>query len=101
MLAVVQSLARRSDMDRTDFIERLEQRIRGLAANQDVLVRRAWSRITVLEMVEAQLRSLGEAQAQIASAGLAVKLSPGATAALAMAFHEMGTNPAWYGPRSA
>ncbi|MCJ2179543.1 PAS domain S-box protein [Novosphingobium sp. 2580] len=100
MLAVVQSLARRSDIDNSDFIDRLEQRIRGLAANQDVLVRRAWSRIPVREMVEAQLRSLGEARAQITSAGPEVKLSPGAAEALAMAFHEMGTNAVKYGALS-
>lgn len=100
MLAVVQSLARRSDVGRPDFIERLEQRIRGLAANQDVLVRRAWSRIPVREMVEAQLRSLGEAQAQITCEGPEVKLSPSAAEALAMAFHEMGTNAVKYGALS-
>ena len=100
MLAVVQSLARRADVARPDFIERLEQRIRGLAANQDVLVRRAWSHIPVLEMVEAQLRSLGEAQAQITCEGPEVLLSPGAAEAMAMAFHEMGTNAVKYGALS-
>ncbi|MFD2578656.1 PAS domain S-box protein [Novosphingobium colocasiae] len=60
MLAIIQSLARRTDGDREEFVDKLEQRIRGLAANQDVLVRRAWSRIPVSEMVEGQLRSLGD-----------------------------------------
>ncbi|MCJ2188526.1 PAS domain S-box protein [Novosphingobium beihaiensis] len=100
MLAVVQSLARRSNIDRPDFIERLEQRIHGLAANQDVLVRRAWSRIPVQEMVEAQLRSLGDAQAQIRCEGPLVELSSGAAEAMAMAFHEMGTNALKYGALS-
>lgn len=100
MLAVVQSLARRTDADRPDFVERLEQRIRGLAANQDVLVRRAWSRIPVSEMIEAQLRSLGDSRAQITCEGPQVLLSPGAAEALAMAFHEMGTNAIKYGSLS-
>ncbi|MBT0668605.1 PAS domain S-box protein [Novosphingobium profundi] len=100
MLAIIQSLARRSDAGRPDFIERLEQRIRGLAANQDVLVRRAWSDIPVLEMVEAQLRSLGDSRAQVECAGPALVLSPGAAEALAMAMHEMGTNALKYGALS-
>ncbi len=100
MLAIIQSLARRSDASRPDFIARLEQRIRGLAANQDVLVRRAWSDIPVLEMIEAQLRSLGEQRGQVECHGPATVLSPGAAEALAMALHEMGTNALKYGALS-
>lgn len=100
MLAIIQSLARRSDSARPDFIERLEQRIRGLAANQDLLVRRSWSKVQVAEMIEAQLRSLGETRAQVFCEGPAVWLSPGAAEALAMAFHEMGINALKYGALS-
>lgn len=100
MLAIIQSLARRSDAHRPDFIERLEQRIRGLAANQDLLVRRAWSRVPVREMIEAQLRSLGDSRSQIDCDGPEVLLSPGAAEALAMAFHEMATNAIKYGALS-
>lgn len=101
MLAIIQSLARRTDGDREEFVEKLEQRIRGLAANQDVLVRRSWSSIPVSEMVEAQLRSLGDSQAQVTCHGPEVLLSPGAAEALAMAIHEMGTNALKYGALSA
>ena len=100
MLAIVQSLARRSDSSRADFVERLEQRIRGLAANQDVLVRRSWSDIPVSEMIEAQMNSLGDSRAQVHWEGPEVMLSPGAAEALAMAFHEMGTNAIKYGALS-
>lgn len=100
MLAIIQSLARRSDAHRPDFIERLEQRIRGLAANQDLLVRRAWSPVPVREMIEAQLRSLGDSRSQIDCEGPEALLSPGAAEALAMAFHEMATNAMKYGALS-
>lgn len=100
MLAIVQSLARRADAGRPDFIERLEQRIRGLAANQDLLVRRAWSRVPVREMIEAQLRSLHDSRKQVHCEGPDVLLSPKAAEALAMAFHEMGTNATKYGALS-
>ncbi len=100
MLAIIQSLARRSDAHHPDFVERLERRIIGLAANQDVLVRRSWSDIPVMEMIEAQLRSLGESASQVFCEGPDVSLSPGAAEALAMAFHEMGTNALKYGALS-
>ena len=100
MLAIIQSLARRSDANRPDFIERLEQRIRGLAANQDLLVRGAWSPVPAREMIEAQLRSLGDSRSQIGCEGPEVLLSPGAAEALAMAFHEMATNAMKYGALS-
>ncbi|WP_221889477.1 PAS domain S-box protein [Sphingomonas sp. IC081] len=100
MLAIIQSLARRTDVARPDFLQRLEQRIQGLSANQDLLVRRAWSPVPVGEMVEAQLRWLGEAQGQVECRGPEVMLSPGAAEALAMALHEMGTNAHKYGALS-
>lgn len=100
MLAIIQSLARRRDAHRPDFVERLEKRIAGIAANQDVLVRRAWSKIPLMEMIEAQLRSLGESGEQVSCQGPEVNLSPGAAEALAMAFHEMGTNALKYGSLS-
>ncbi|AIT81523.1 histidine kinase [Novosphingobium pentaromativorans US6-1] len=100
MLAIIQSLARRGDANGPDFVRKLEQRIQGLAANQDVLVRRSWSDVPVLEMVEGQLRSLGEARSQVICQGETVMLSPGAAEALAMATHEMCTNAMKYGALS-
>lgn len=101
MLAIIQSLARRTDIARPDFLERLEQRIRSLAANQDLLVRRAWAQIPVREMVDAQLQTLGDARGQVDCDGPDVMLSPGAAEALAMALHEMGTNAVKYGALSS
>lgn len=100
MLAIVQSLARRTDIDRPDFIERLEQRIHGLAVNQDLLVRRAWSSVPVREMVEAQLRPLTDLKGQVTLDGPEIDLSPGAAEALAMAMHEMAVNAVKYGALS-
>ncbi len=100
MLAIIQSLARRTDVARPDFLQRLEQRIQGLSANQDLLVRRAWSPVPVCEMVEVQLRSFGEAASQVECRGPEVMLSPSAAEALAMAIHEMGTNAHKYGALS-
>jgi len=100
MLAIIQSLARRSDAGHSDFVERLERRISGIAANQDVLVRRSWSAIPVREMIDAQLRSLGDSRSQVFCDGPEISLSPSAAEALAMAIHEMGTNALKYGSLS-
>ena len=100
MLAIVQSLARRSDAGRGDFIERLEQRIRGLAANQDLLVKRAWTPVPIVEMIEAQLRSLEDSRSQVSLDGPDQALTPVAAETLAMAIHEMATNASKYGALS-
>jgi PAS domain S-box-containing protein len=100
MLTIIQALARRSDANDPEFVENLEKRIAGLAANQDVLVRRAWSAVPITEMIDAQLRSLGESEAQVLRRGPDVRLSPRAAETLAMALHEMGTNALKYGSLS-
>jgi PAS domain S-box-containing protein len=100
MLAIIMSLARRSDAGRPDFLERLEQRIRGLAANQDLLVSRSWSSVPVIDMVRAQLRTSAGYADQIDCEGPEIMLSPGAAEALAMAIHEMETNAVKYGALS-
>src|SRR6185369_8798848 len=76
MLTVVQALARRSAQHDPEFLQRFEQRIASLAANQDLLIRRGWSQIPVAELVEAQLAFLGkETREQVrVSAGSEVEL---------------------------
>lgn len=100
MLAIVQSLARRGNGEDNDYVDRLERRIQALAANQDVLVKRAWSHVPVEEMVRAQLRFLGESMDQVTLIGPDVLLSPGSAEALAMAMHELATNALKYGALS-
>ena len=106
MLAMIQSLARRSasharanadPRDNADFVRRLEQRISCLAANQDLLVRRAWSNVPLGELVEAQLAFLGEALAQIDRGGPPLEVTPGAAETIGMALHELATNALKHG----
>ncbi|WP_338467765.1 PAS domain S-box protein [Novosphingobium sp. ZN18A2] len=98
MLAVVQSLLRRSATGDGDFVGRFEQRLTSLAANQDLLTRRGWKAIPVGELVEAQLAFLGQsALRQVEIDGPVFKLSPRAAETLGMALHEMATNALKYG----
>lgn len=100
LLTVVQSLARRTATSGPDFIKRLEQRIAGLAANQDVLVHRSWSAVPLDELIEAQLRFLEEGRKQIVLCGPAVVIQPSAAEAVSMALHELATNAEKYGALS-
>jgi PAS domain S-box-containing protein len=56
MLGVVQAIARQTAArEPEDFIGRFNERIRALAANQDLLVRNKWQGVDVDELVRAQL----------------------------------------------
>ncbi|GGC35725.1 hypothetical protein GCM10011371_23870 [Novosphingobium marinum] len=97
MLAMIQSLARRTAVSGSDFVSTLEKRISGLARNQDLLVSQSWSNVPLRDILETQLEFLGEAVGQVSLEGPAVSLSPGAAEAIAMALHEMATNALKYG----
>lgn len=100
LLAVVQSLAKRTALSGEDFVERLERRIAGLAANQDVLVQRNWSAVPLDELIEAQLGCLVDLRQQVSLSGPALVIQPSAAEAVSMALHEMATNAEKYGALS-
>ena len=100
MLAIVQSLARSSDVSREGFIDRFEQRIQALAANQDLLVNRAWARVPVRELVEAQLAFLSDSLCRCEYSGPDILLAPSSVEVLSMAIHELATNALKHGALS-
>ncbi len=100
MLAIVQSLARSSDVTREGFIDRFEQRIQALAANQDLLVNRAWSRVPVRDMIEAHLAFLSDTLARCDYSGPEILLAPSSVEVLSMAIHELAINALKYGALS-
>ena len=100
-LSLVQALAHQSfrsgeepHLAQREFVGRLGT----LAAAHDLLTREQWEGVTLRELVEAAAATL--ARDRIAADGPAVKVTPKAAVAVAMALHELGTNAIKYGALS-
>jgi two-component sensor histidine kinase len=101
MLATVQALARRSAGGDKAFIASFEDRLRSLAVNQDILVRRAWREVPVRELVDGQLAFFDQAPGELSIAGPDCSLEPRAAEVVGMALHELATNSLKYGALAA
>jgi PAS domain S-box-containing protein len=102
ILGLVQAIARQiAADDAQDFIGRFAERIQALAANQDLLVRHAWQRIDVKDLVQVQLRLFADLiGTRINFGGPNLHLNAAAAQALGLALHELTTNAGKYGALS-
>jgi PAS domain S-box-containing protein len=100
MLSTVQALARRTDESSPDFLSRFQSRIRSLALNQDILVRREWREVPLDELVHLQLQFVKDAPGTIVVEGEDISLGPRAAEVIGMALHELATNALKYGSLS-
>lgn len=100
MLAIVQALARRTAPDDAGFVARFEERVRSLAVNQDILVRREWRDVPVLDLAQQQLRFVETAPGGLMLDGPAVSIKPRAAEVIGMALHELATNSLKHGALS-
>ncbi len=101
MLTLIQSLARRSAPGNEEFLKRFVRRLDALAANQDLLVRQAWTRVDLHDLVKAQLAfAFDVAKGQVGIDGPDIAITARASETIGMALHELATNALKYGALS-
>jgi PAS domain S-box-containing protein len=100
LLAVVQSIIRYTvtHSPRQDFIRRINERLRALSANQDLLIESNWRGVKLADIVHAQLDHVDRLPTdRVSLTGDAIALVPTAAQAVAIAIHELATNAVKFG----
>jgi PAS domain S-box-containing protein len=102
MLSLVQAIARQTaGREPEAFIGRFIERIRALAANQDLLVRNEWQGVDVEDLVRAELAHFADlVGSRIALEGPKLRLKAAAAQAIGLTVHELATNAGKYGALS-
>ncbi len=103
LLAVVQAIASQTALrgEPKSFARIFRDRIQGLAASHDLLVKNAWEGADLRELVCSQLSHFEDLIGyRIFLEGAPLKVSPSAAQALGLALHELATNAGKYGSLS-
>ena len=104
LLTVIQSIARRTARTAAtmeDFESRFGQRLQGLAASHDVLVRNSWQGAPLAELMRQHLLPFADAKSsRLELVGPDITVTAEAAQAIGLALHELATNAIKYGALS-
>jgi PAS domain S-box-containing protein len=102
ILSVVQAMAQRTVASSPqDFISRFGERIQGLSASHDLLVKNEWQNVPLAELVRSQLAPFGDlVESRVAIRGPDLRITAAAAQTIGMALHELATNASKYGALS-
>ncbi len=102
ILSVVQAIAQRTLASSSqEFISRFSERIQGLSASNDLLVRNQWQNVPLAELVRSQLAHFADLlESRIAVRGPDLRITAAAAQVIGMALHELATNAGKYGALS-
>lgn len=101
MLTLVLSICTRTlatTTDLADFRERFSQRLAALAATQNLLAERAWTGLSIFDLVEVEFAPfLSVRNPRLRLVNLSIEISRDAAVALGLVLHELVTNAVKYG----
>ena len=102
ILTVVQAIARQTVVSEpADFLRRFDERVRSLAASQDLLVKSEWQGADLGQLIRSQFAHFADfIDTRITLNGPPLVVTVSAAQALGMALHELATNAGKYGALS-